>query len=276
MHAGAKKETSYVMTNKHPDPHAVFKSESAQRISQYPTDHDWRRTTDDWLRHAFSNRYMYNFYCLGRPIIQLPQDMIAVQELIWSVKPDLIIETGIAHGGSLMLSASMLALLDMSEAIAAGKLFDPSAPGRKVLGIDVDIRKHNRVAIENHPMACRIQMVEGSSISPKIIEAVHAEAAKYSRILLCLDSNHTRDHVLAELNAYANLTAIGSYCIVFDTIVEDLPADMFPDRPWGPGHGPKSAVREFLRTHPEFKIDSSIQHKLLMTAAPDGFLRRIS
>ena len=232
--------------------------------------------TRDWVNNANRLKYSYHFESLGRPIIQYPQDMVAMQELIWQVKPDLIIETGIAHGGSLILNASMLALLDMCEAIESGSTLNPKQSSRKVLGIDIDIRAHNRAAIEAHPMASRIQMIEGSSIAPEIIEQVNNIAKDFKRVLVCLDSNHTHDHVLAELEAYAPLTSVGSYCVVFDTIVEDMPADMFPDRPWGPGNNPKTAVWEYLKTHPEFEIDKSIQHKLLITVAPDGYLKRIS
>jgi cephalosporin hydroxylase len=200
--------------------------------------------------------------------------MVAMQELIWSIKPDLIIETGIAHGGSLIFSASMLALLDMCDAIQAGTTLDPKNSKRKVLGMDIDIRAHNHEAIEAHPMASRIQMIRGSSIAPEIIGQVKEVAQGYNRILVCLDSNHTHDHVLAELEAYAPLTSVGSYCVVFDTIIEDMPADMFPDRSWGPSNNPKTAVWEYLKTHPEFEIDKSIQHKLLITVAPDGYIVR--
>ena len=209
-------------------------------------------------------------------MIQYPQDLVAMQELIWSVKPDLIIETGIAHGGSLVFSASMLALLDMCEAIENGSSLDPRSSHRKVLGIDIDIRRHNREAIEAHPLISRIQMIEESSVSPEVIGQVQSIASNYSRVLVCLDSNHTHEHVLAELNAFAPLTSVGSYCVVFDTVVEDMPKEMFPDRPWGPGNNPKTAVHEFLKTHPEFVIDETIQDKLLITVAPDGYLKRIS
>ena len=220
--------------------------------------------------HAFSKastrpKYSYNFSWLGRPIIQYPGDIVAVQELIWSIQPDLIIETGIAHGGSLIFSASMLEL----NAACGG----PQNAG--VLGVDIDIRAHNREAIEAHPMFKRISMIQGSSIAPEVIEQVKAKAAGKQRVLVCLDSNHTHDHVLAELEAYAPLTSMGSYCIVFDTIVEDMPADMFPDRPWGPGNNPKTAVWEWLKTHPEFEIDKQIDYKLLISAAPDGYMRRV-
>jgi len=200
--------------------------------------------------------------------------MIAMQELIWSIKPDLVIETGIAHGGSLIFSASMLAQLDMCDAIQTGISFNPKESRRKVLGIDIDIRAHNRAAIEAHPMASRIQMIQGSSIAPEIIDQVKKLAAGHSRILVCLDSNHTHEHVLAELEAYAPLCSVGSYCVVFDTIIEDLPDNMYPDRPWGPGNNPKTAVHEYLKSHPEFEIDQSIHNKLLITVAPDGYLKR--
>ena len=253
-----------------------FVEERKQSIEGYPSKNQWADLSSQWLVHGFYNKYMYNFDWLGRPIIQTPIDMVAMQELIWEIKPDLIIETGIAHGGSLIMSASMLALLDMSDAIESGATLNPRESHRKVLGIDIDIRAHNRAAIEAHPMASRIQMIQGSSIAPEIVEQVRQVAKGYESILVCLDSNHTHAHVLAELQAYAPLTSVGSYCVVFDTIVEDMPADMFPDRPWGPGDNPKTAVWEYLKTHPEFEIDKSIQHKLLITVAPDGYLKRVN
>ncbi len=252
-----------------------FKSECAAEIQTIGNDRSVNKLTGDWMKSVNIRKYSYHFEWQGRPIIQYPQDMVAMQELIWQIKPDLIIETGIAHGGSLIFSASMLALLDMCDAIEAGEKLDPKISRRKVLGIDIDIRAHNRAAIEAHPMSSRIQMIQGSSIAPEIIEQVRAVASNYSRVLVCLDSNHTHDHVLAELQAYAPLTSVGSYCVAFDTVVEDMPKEMFPDRPWGPGNNPKTAVWEYLRTHPEFEIDKSIQHKLLITVAPDGYLKRV-
>jgi len=216
-----------------------------------------------------------NFDALGRPIIQLPQDIVAMQELIWQVKPDLIIETGIAHGGSLIMSASMLTILDYCEAVETGKTLDPKAPRRRTLGIDIDIRPHNRTSIEAHPMSSRIDMIQGSSIATEIVARVHEIAKDYKRVLVCLDSNHTHEHVLAELEAYAALTSVGSYCVVFDTVIEDMSADMFADRPWGHGNNPKTAVWEYLKTHPEFEIDKSIENKLIITVAPDGYLKRV-
>lgn len=253
-----------------------FKAECDAEISAIGENSVVAKLTNDWIQSVNQLKYSYHFAWQGRPIIQYPQDMAAMQELIWEIKPDLIIETGIAHGGSLIFSASMLALLDMVDAIENGTTLDPRQSKRKVLGIDIEIRPHNRSAIEEHPMASRIQMIQGSSIAPEIIEQVHAVAKNYQTILVCLDSNHTHEHVLAELQAYALLTSVGSYCVVFDTIVEDLPKEMFPNRPWGPSDNPKTAVWEYLKTHSEFEIDKSIQHKLLITVAPDGYLKRVA
>lgn len=255
---------------------SAFKEEVTARIASYADEPDMRKTAAAFLQASTQPKYCYNFSWQDRPVIQYPQDIVAMQELIWEVKPDLIIETGIAHGGSLIFSASMLALLDMCEAIEHGKSIDPAASSRKVLGIDIDIRAHNRTAIEAHPMASRIEMIQGSSIDEQIIAQVKEIAGRYKRILVCLDSNHTHDHVRAELEAYAPLTSLNSYCVVFDTLIEDMPADEYPDRPWGPGDNPKTAVWDYLKTHPEFEIDTAIADKLLITVAHDGFLKRVS
>ena len=249
--------------------------EVAMRIAKIPANNKLCETAPAFMLATIASQYSYNFSWQGRPIIQYPQDIIALQELIWKIKPDLIIEAGIAHGGSLVFSASMLALLDMTDAIEAGVSLNPKESKRRVLGIDIDIRAHNRTHIEAHPMASRIQMIQGSSIAPEIISQVYDVAANYSRVMVILDSNHTHEHVLAELEAYAPLTSKDSYCVVFDTIVEDLPDDMYPDRPWGKGNNPKTAVWEYLKNHPEFEIDTNITSKLLITVAPDGYLRRV-
>jgi cephalosporin hydroxylase len=257
------------------NPIEKFQQERQERVGRLAEDIDMNRDSQKWVYESMRRMYVYNFDWLGRPIIQYPQDMVAMQELIWITKPDLIIETGIAHGGSLMLSASMLALLDMCDAIELKKKIDPMHSKRKVLGIDIDIRSHNRAAIESHPMASRIQMIEGSSISTDVISKVRDIASHFNRVLVCLDSNHTYDHVLAELNAYAPLVSADSYCIVFDTFVEDMPADLFPDRSWGPGNNPKTAVFDYLKGNSDFIVDQEIQNKLLITVAPHGYLRRV-
>lgn len=256
------------------DPVAQFEEESRKRVEAYGADQAFQALSRDWLEASMRRQYVYNFHHMGRPIIQYPQDMVAMQDLIWRVRPDLVIETGIAHGGSLVLSASMLALLDMADAIAAGTMMDPKVSSRKVLGIDIDIRPHNRAAIESHPMASRIDMIEGSSVAPEVVAQVRRAAQGCQRVLVFLDSMHTHDHVLAELEAYAPLVSVGSYCVVLDTFVEDMPKQFFPDRPWDVSNNPKTAVHEYLKTHPEFEIDSSIQNRLMVTVAPDGFLKR--
>jgi cephalosporin hydroxylase len=242
-----------------------FASERRQNLTGMGSASDLQSLTKTWQLEAAKHNYVYNFSWLGRPIIQLPQDVFAMQELIWSIQPDLIIETGIAHGGSLIFSASMLEL----NAACGGPA------DAEVLGIDIDIRIHNREAIEAHPMFKRISMIQGSSIAPEIIEQVRARAAGKQRVLVCLDSNHTHDHVLAELKAYTPLIAVGSYCVVFDTGIEDVPAEMFSDCPWGPGNNAKTAVWEFLKTTDRFEIDQCIPTRLLITVAPDGYLKCI-
>ena len=256
--------------------YANFKKECQQEIHIQGNDSQINLSTREWFDLANKKKDSYHFEWLGRPIIQYPQDMVAMQELVWEVKPDLIIETGIAHGGSLIMNASLLAMLDYTDAIESRELLDPNKPKRRVLGIDIDIREHNRKAIEAHPMSNRIDMIQGSSIAEDIVNQVKVYAKNYKRILISLDSNHTHDHVLEELKAYAPLTSLGSYCVVFDTVVEDMPKELSGDRPWGPGDNPKTAVWEYLKTHPEFEIDKSIQNKLLITVAPDGYLKRVA
>ncbi len=264
-----------------------FKEDCAREIAAYANNDRLIRATQEWIGLANVAKYSYHFEWLGRPMIQYPQDIVAMQELIWQIKPDLIIEIGIAHGGSLIMSASMLAMLDYCEAVDSGKTLDPQATRRRVLGIDIDIRSHNREAIEAHPMSHRIEMIQGSSIAPEIIAQVHEIAKGFNRIVVFLDSNHTHEHVLAELEAYAPLTSKDSYCVVFDTIVEDLPDEMHQERPWGKGNNPKTAVWEYLRRLKEegrnateggplaFKIDKSMDGKLLITVSPDGYLKRV-
>lgn len=228
--------------------------------------------SSQFMTESVKTDYSYNFAWLSRPIIQYPQDIIATQEIIWKVKPDLIIETGIAHGGSLVMSASILALLEYDDAIKAGSLLDPNAPTRKVVGVDIDIREHNLKALNEHPMRNRMELIEGSSIDPMIVDKVHKIAKEFKRIMVFLDSNHTHDHVLSEMEAYAPLVTSGSYCVVFDSVIDDLPAKASSERPWGPGNSPKSALVKYLEGSSEFKIDKDIDDKLLITVAPDGWL----
>ena len=237
-----------------------FAEERMERVAANAGNEKFAELSHQWIIRSMELKYVYNFSWMGRPIIQYPQDMIAMQEIIWNVKPDLIIETGIAHGGSLIYYASLLELLGGNG---------------HVLGIDIDIRAHNRVEIEKHPMFKRITMFEGSSIAPEMAERVRDFAKPYQTILLVLDSNHTHDHVFQELKLYSSLVSKNSYCVVFDTIVEDMPVGSFPDRPWDKGNNPKTAVWEFLKTNNDFEIDREIENKLLITVAPDGFLKKV-
>jgi len=241
-----------------------FEKEIEERVDEISKDIELNSRAHAFMRASVEPKYSYNFSWLGRPIIQYPQDMVAMQELLWEVQPDLIIETGIAHGGSLIFYASVLELI----AICAGQ-------EGEVLGIDVDIRQHNRKAIEEHPMFKRISMIQGSSIDSEIVAQVTEKAKGKKRILVCLDSNHTHEHVLAEMEAYAPLTSVDSYCVVFDTLIEDMGEDAYPDRSWGVGNNPKTAVWQYLKSHPEFEINKSIDYKLLISVAPDGYLKRV-
>jgi cephalosporin hydroxylase len=244
-----------------PDAEPNYRAEKQARITEFAVDDEFRQLSQQWRIAALQKKYMNNGSWLGRPIIQLPTDMIAIQELIWAIKPDVVIETGVAHGGSLILSASILELIGHGT----------------VIGIDIDIRTHNRRAITEHKLAPRITLIEGSSIDPAVIAQVHEYTQTAQKVLVFLDSNHTHDHVFAELNAYAHLVSIGSYCVVFDTFVEDMPEDyVWTGRPWGKGNNPKTAVWAWLTQHPEFEIDRSIEDRLLITSAPDGFLRRVA
>ena len=242
-----------------------FDEEVRERIAANGRNEALREAAAAFMLESTRPKYSYNFSWLGRPIIQYPQDIVAMQELIWAVQPDVIVETGIAHGGSLILYASLLEL----NAACGGP------QDARVVGVDIDIRAHNRAAIEAHPMSRRITMIEGSSLDPAVVARVADATRGRGRVVVCLDSNHTHEHVLAELEAYAPLTSVGSYCVVFDTIIEDLPPEMFPDRPWGPGDNPRTAVRAYLESHPEFEIDRRMEDKLLVTVAPGGYLQRI-
>lgn len=235
-----------------------FFTEVAANIEGLKVDRDLQALSRIWLRLSARHRYSYNFTWLGRPIIQYPSDVLALQEIIWKVKPDLIIETGVAHGGSIIFYASMLELL---------------AGDGRVVGIDIDIRQHNRAEIEHHPMSKRITLLEGSSTSDVIVAQVSKLAHDRKRVMVILDSSHTHEHVLQELDLYSPLVCKDSYLIVLDTIVEDMDENAFPDRPWGKGNNPRTAVTEFLRRNDRFQIDHDIEAKLLITVAPDGYLK---
>ena len=236
-----------------------FELRNNRLIKKMINDDELKKISRKWFYKSFNYEYPYHFTWLGRPIIQYAQDIIGLQELMWKIKPDLIIETGIARGGSLIFSASIL------EMIGKGK----------VIGIDVEIRKQNKIEIQKHHLFKRIIMLEGSSLDEKIVKKVYRLARGKKKILLLLDSFHTHDHVLRELNLYSNLIRKDNYILVFDTIIEDMPKNMFPNRPWGKGNNPKTAVKEFLKINKNFKLDRKMEEKLLITSCPNGLLKRI-
>lgn len=240
------------------NPNEQFKQEKKDRIGSFGKNMALKEAAHKFNIVSNQEMYSYNFSWMGRPIIQYPQDMIAMQEIIWDLKPDLIIETGIAHGGSLIYYASIFELIGKGE----------------ILGIDIDIREHNRKEIEAHQMFKRISMIQGSSVAPDVIEKVKQKISDKQTVMVLLDSNHTHEHVLEELKAYSPFVTKGSYLVVFDTIVEDLPKGMY-DRPWDVGNNPKTAVKEFLRTNTNFEIDNYIDNKLLISVAPGGYLKRV-
>ncbi len=237
-----------------------FYSEKKNNIQSQGKDISLSNASVQFMNESIRTKYSYNFSWMGRPIIAYPQDMIAMQEIIWEIKPDLIIETGVAHGGSIVYYASLLELIGEDGL---------------VVGIDIDIRKHNRELIENHPMMKRIQLIEGSSVSDEVYNQVKQIVTRKQKVMICLDSNHSHDHVLQELELYAPLTTIGSYCVVFDTIVEDLPKGFYFDRPWDVGSNPKTAVFQYLKNNKDFEVDKMIDNKLMVSVAPDGFLRKV-
>ena len=242
------------------DKNYLFQQECKKRVESYPDNKHLMEAAKFFINETIDAKYSYNFSWMGRPIIQYPQDIIAMQEIIWEVKPDLIIETGIAHGGSLIFYSSMLELLGGDG---------------EVIGVDIDIRPHNRLEIESHSMFKRIILIEGPSTDEKIINQINEIAKTKKSVMVVLDSNHTHEHVLRELNLYSPFVTIGNYCVVLDTIIEDLPENTYNDRPWGKGNNPKTAVFEFLKDHQEFIIDKSIEDKLIITVAPKGYLKKI-
>ena len=210
-----------------------------------------------WAKVSAENRLSYEIDWLGIPIIQTPEDMILMQELIFKVQPDVIIETGVAHGGSLIYYASLLEILGKG----------------KVIGIDIEIREHNRKVIEKHPMFKRIDLVEGSSISEETIEKIRKMVPNNSKVIVCLDSNHTKNHVLKELQLYHGFVNLGSYIVVFDTITSKLSKVSNSEKIYL-GNSPKEAIEEFLKEHNNFELDKSY-NKLYVSSSQDGYLRRI-
>lgn len=242
------------------DDHKPFLQERKKRIKAYRRNKKFRELGKKFLLSTLEARYSYNFNWMGLPIIQYPQDMVALQEIIWKTRPDMIIETGVARGGSVIFYASMLELLGNNGV---------------VVGIDIDIRAHNRKRIAEHSLSHRIRLIESSSVEKEIPDAVKVFAEGRTKIMVSLDSDHTHKHVAAELEIYSPLVSVDCYCVVFDTVIEDMPTGSFPNRSWDKGNNPKTAVQAFLETNKNFVIDEEIESKLVITAAPGGYLKRV-
>jgi cephalosporin hydroxylase len=238
-------------------PRDAFRAEREAAVARQGSDKAFAALSREWFDRSAAHRYSYNFEWMGVPIIQYPQDILAMQELIWRVQPEVIVETGVAHGGSLIFYASMLSLLGRGE----------------VVGVELALRPHNREAILAHPMARAITLVDGSSTDPAIVARV-AEIVAERTAMVVLDSNHTHAHVLGELRAYAPFVQAGSYLVVMDTVIEQMPADFFPDRPWSRGDNAATAVAAFLAENDRFEVDRAIDAKLMISVAPGGYLRR--
>jgi cephalosporin hydroxylase len=243
------------------DPVAEFLAERAADIEAMGKDEELRRKSIDWMLQADRYKYTYNFTWMGRPIIKFPADMVIQQELMWRLKPDLIIETGIAHGGSIIFSASMMEMMGIDG---------------EVVGIDIDIRAHNRALIESHPMMKRITMYEGSSTSPGIVEKVKKHAAGKKCVMVVLDSLHSHAHVYDELKLYAPMVTLGSYCVLPDTFIEFFPKGYYSGtRPWDVGDNPYTAMKQYLSETDLFEIDKSLTAKAMITETIDGYLKRV-
>ena len=209
-----------------------------------------------WTRANWQRKLSYEVTWLGISIIQLPEDILMVQELIWKNRPDVIVESGVAHGGALILYASLLELLGRG----------------RVIGVDIEIRKYNRLAIESHPSSRRIALIEGSSTDKATFEAVRTRIQPSESVMVMLDSNHTRDHVRAELELYAPLIGPGGYMVVFDEVMP-MVADAPNGKPSWDLDNPLEAVRDFLTAHPDFEVDRSYE-RLATSYCRNGFLRR--
>jgi cephalosporin hydroxylase len=241
------------------DDRKEFEESKRVNATAMATDVDLQERALGVFRESDKHDWSYQWNWLGVPIIQVPPDIVATQEVIWEHRPQFIVETGVARGGSLILYASIL------ELIGEGR----------VIGIDIDIRDHNRESIESHPMSKRIDLIQGSSIDAGLMADVAERIKGAERVMVILDSNHTHSHVLDELRLYAPLVTQGQFLIVADTIIEDIPAQEHRPRPWGPGDNPATALKAFLEENDDFEQDPFINAKVLVTSSGGGYLRRV-
>lgn len=243
------------------NPIQEFINERQADIKAMGEDQELRQKSIDWMLHADRYKYTYNFSWMGRPIIKFPSDIVIQQELMWQLKPDLVIETGIAHGGSIIFTSSMMEMMGIEG---------------EVVAVDIDIRKHNKDLIESHPMYKRITMIEGSSIDPAIVEQVRAKTVGKKRVMVVLDSMHSHEHVYQELLAYADMVTVGSYCVLPDTFIEFFPKGYYShNRPWDVGNNPYTAMKKFMSETDKFEIDKDLTSKSMITETIDGYLKRI-
>ncbi len=242
------------------DPVTEFLAERKADIERMRTDEELRELSLKWMLHADKYKYTYNFSWMGRPIIKFPSDMVAQQEVMWRTRPDLVIETGIAHGGSVVFSASMQQMMQI--------------PNAEVVAVDIDIRKHNRELIEAHPMARHITMYEGDSTSDEMIAKVKRHLEGKKSVMVILDSSHTEEHVFRELERYGDFVTPGNYLILPDTFIEFFPKGYYANRPWDVGNNPYTAMRRFLEMQNDFTIDREVGGKLMICEGIDGYLRK--
>ena len=237
----------------------AFELEKNQEIQRALADPELLSKGRDFLIH--SDRYKYGYYWtwMGLPIIQMPEDIALTQEIMWETKPDFVIEAGIAWGGSLALYAAFQELQGFGQ----------------VIGIDVTIPAHNRDAIMSTPVSHRITLIEGSSSDPEVFEQISSQIPEGSNILLVLDSNHTHDHVLAELKLWSPLLQKGNFIIVSDTIVEVIPEQKHRPRPWGPGNNPMTGMQEFLESNGRFTSSNAYSDRAIVSFNPSGYLKCI-
>jgi cephalosporin hydroxylase len=225
------------------------------QLAAQNNDSEFQNLSKEWMRQSCDKRYSYQFDWLGIPIIQMPTDIVIFQEIVWKTRPDLIIETGIARGGSINFWASIQNLCDIDG---------------EVIGVDIDIRGHAKDAISKSKFRDQISLIEGDSTAQSVVEQVEKIAAQHKNVMLILDSNHTHEHVLKELEIYTKFVSPGGYILVLDTIIEDLPVP--GDRPWQPGDNPMTAVIEFMKgKEREFSLDSYYEKRSLLTVAPHGY-----
>ncbi len=242
------------------DDRKEFEAHKVQQCKALGADEATFQQAVDTVVELDKYDYAYLWSWLGLPIIQMPADVVVTQEVIWAAKPDVIVETGIARGGSMIFLASMMQLLGRG----------------KVVGVDIDIRAHNRSSIEAHPLSERVVLIEGPSTSVEVMDKVRAEIPAGAKVMVILDSDHSRDHVLDELRHYGPLVTAGQYLVVADTLLGRIRPDQTPKKRsavWEPGNEPLTAARTYLTETDRFEVDEIVNGKLVISSSPGGYLK---